>query len=431
MSTARVAYLTSKHPAISQSFILREVQKLRELNFDIQVASINPHGRSSGELTDDEIKEVSSTFYIKNTPILAIFAAHLMTLARQPRAYLRGFVYALRLAEPSLKKVGLSVAYFVEAVIVGRWMASRSLRHLHVHLANPACSVGLITSKVFPIGFSFTVHGPDEFYDVPGYCLAQKIAGASFICCIGYFARSQLMKLSLPEHWAKFEVAPLGVDPAIFVPRRFRRSKDRFEILCVGRLVPAKGQHVLIAAIDELLKAKHKIFLRIVGDGPNYDSLRRDVADRGLENEVVFEGPVNQDRIREFYGCADAFVLPSFAEGIPVALMEAMAMEIPCISTFIAGIPELIRHEIDGILVAPSDDHALATAIERLIVTPELRSRFGRAGRSRVIEKFNLEPNVAHLATIFLRRIKQTTVSDAFIAPEDSELELIEIERAH
>ena len=195
----------------------------------------------------------------------------------------------------------------------------------------------------------------------------------------------------------------------------------------MGRLVPAKGQHVLIAAIDELVNTDHRICLRFVGSGPDDDSLKRDVAERGLEREVIFEGPVNQDRVREFYGRADVFVLPSFAEGIPVALMEAMAMEIPCISTFVAGIPELIRDNIDGILVAPSDQHALAVAIERLVVDPKLRRDLGRAGRSRVIDKYNLERNVGRMAMIFASRIKEPNVrhdTENLVAPVNSKVQV-------
>jgi glycosyltransferase involved in cell wall biosynthesis len=292
-------------------------------------------------------------------------------------------------------------------------MTDRRLRHLHVHFATPACTVGLIAARIFPIGFSFTVHGPDEFYDVHSYRLAEKIAGASFVSCIGYFARSQLMRLSPPEQWGKFEVAPLGVDPDVFRPVAILPRTDRLEILCVGRLVPAKGQHVLIAAFAELALHNRNICLRLIGNGPDEASLKDEVARRGLGHQVIFEGPVNQDRILEFYRRADLFVLPSFAEGIPIALMEAMAMEIPCVSTFIAGIPELIRPDIDGILVAPSDQHALAAAMKRLLDDSDLRSRLGRAGRRRVIEKYNLKRNVAHLAAILVRRIEDTTETTA------------------
>jgi glycosyltransferase involved in cell wall biosynthesis len=142
-----------------------------------------------------------------------------------------------------------------------------------------------------------------------------------------------------------------------------------------------------------------------VGDGPDRQGLERFIAANGLSRCVTLEGSVNQDRIRGYYRQADIFVLSSFAEGIPVVLMEAMAMEVPCISTFVAGIPELIRNGIDGILVAPSDDRELEGAISRLIQDPDLRCRLGEAGRQRVIEKYDFDRNVTHLADIFADRI--------------------------
>jgi len=197
----------------------------------------------------------------------------------------------------------------------------------------------------------------------------------------------------------------LGVDPQQFEPRPFRPSPARFEILCVGRLVRAKGQYVLIRAIKRLVKSTPNLRLRLVGDGPDREGLEQAIAVAGLGRWVVLEGSVNQDRIRDFYRQADIFVLASFAEGVPVVLMEAMAMEIPCVSTFVAGIPELIRSDTDGILVAPSDERELASAINRLIDDSALRRRLGIAARRRVMEKYNLDRNVRHLAEIFTDRI--------------------------
>ncbi|HEV3112086.1 MAG TPA: glycosyltransferase [Candidatus Binataceae bacterium] len=290
--------------------------------------------------------------------------------------------------------------------MIGEWMREASVRHLHVHFATPASTVGLIAARIYPIGLSLTVHGPDEFYDAPGYCLAEKIAGASFICCIGMYARSQLMKLSPPRHWSKFEVAPLGIFLGEFAPRNARRTSDRFEIVSVGRLVPAKGQHILLAAMHNLVRAGRNVCLRLVGDGPDRTALEDDARRRGLEGVVVFEGAVNPDRIRAVYESADVFELASFAEGIPVVLMEAMAMEIPCVATFITGIPELIRDGLDGLLVAPSDVAALADAIGRLMDDTEMRHRLGRAGRQRVVEHYNLEVNIPRLGEIFRRRLE-------------------------
>jgi glycosyltransferase involved in cell wall biosynthesis len=265
----------------------------------------------------------------------------------------------------------------------------------------------MIVGRTFPFGFSMTVHGPDEFYDVPGYSLAQKVAEARFVCAIGSYARSQLMKASEASEWDKIEVTPLGVDPAIFAPRPEPPVADCFEVICVGRLVPAKGQHILLRAIELLRGEGRKARLRLVGDGPDRKSLEAATGARSISECVIFEGAVNQDRIRALYEQAHAFALASFAEGIPVVLMEAMAMEIPCVTTWITGIPELIRDSIDGLLVPPSDHLALARALARLMDEPGLRSDIGKAGRRRVMEKYSLHANVARLAEVYFARIQE------------------------
>lgn len=401
----RIAYLVSRYPAISHTFILREVERLRRMNFEVFVASINSPDRSEKGMTSEERDETATTFYVKREGVRGAALAHLGLLFTHPKSYVAGLWFALRLAGSDLRRLIFAVFYFVEAGILGRWMESQGLRHLHVHFANAASTVGLIASRTFPIEFSLTVHGPDEFYDAPGLRLTEKIAGASFACCIGQFARSQLMNLSPPSDWPKFEIGPLGVDPQLFAPRPFRPSPVTFELLCVGRLVPAKGQYVLVAAVQRLVKSTPNLRLRLVGEGPDREGLGRAIAEANLGRHVVLEGSVRQDRIRDYYRQADIFVLASFAEGIPVALMEAMAMEMPCVSTFVAGIPELIRTNVDGILVPPSDDRELASAIKRLVDDSALRRRLGIAARRRVMEKYDLDRNVKHLAGVFADRI--------------------------
>ncbi|HVQ37170.1 MAG TPA: glycosyltransferase family 4 protein [Pyrinomonadaceae bacterium] len=402
----RLAYLISRYPAISHTFVLREVRQLRAQGFDIRVASINSPDRSDEGLTAEEREESASTFYVKQDGAGGAIRAHVRTLFSNPVPYFRGLWFALRLGGFDIKRVFYGLLYFVEAVMMGQWMKRKGLSHLHVHFATPASTVGLVTAQIFPVTLSITVHGPDEFYDVSAYSLAEKIRGSSFICCIGNYARSQLMKLSSFTEWSKFEVSPLGVDAEIFAPRPAPCSGAApFEVICVGRLVPAKGQHILVAAIDRLVKAGHDIRLRFVGDGPDRETLESMVSARNLGANVIFEGAVNQDRIRALYARADVFALASFAEGIPVVLMEAMAMEIPCVTTFITGIPELINDGESGLLVAPSDDVALAAAITRLIEQPALRANIGRNGRLAVVEKYNLGKNTERLAEIFQRRL--------------------------
>jgi glycosyltransferase involved in cell wall biosynthesis len=401
----RLAYLVSRYPAVSHTFILREALRLRELGFAIETASINPPDQPPEKLTAAERTEAERTYYIKQHGLWGALAAKWITLIRQPAGFFRGLGFALRLGGADLKKLAYSLFYFAEALMIGQWMRRNGLTHLHVHFATPAATVALIARQIFPITFSMTVHGPDEFYDAPGYYLAEKIASASFICCIGYYARSQLMKLSPPDQWDKFEISPLGVDPALFMPRPFRANPQPFEIICVGRLTPAKGQAILLAAIAQLCREGRKLRLRLVGDGPDREMLEQFAAENQLGNAAIFTGAVNQDQIRELYAAADVFALASFAEGIPVVLMEAMAMTIPCVTTWITGIPELIRNGEDGLLVAPSDTEGLAAAVARLMDDPELRRRLGEAGRDRVSDKYPLNRNIDRLAAIFRRRL--------------------------
>jgi colanic acid/amylovoran biosynthesis glycosyltransferase len=397
----KLAYLVSEYPATSHTFIMREVRGLRALNWDIQVASINTSSRTADELTLEEREELQRTFYVKAVGLSGALRAHGRVLFKRPWAYLRGLARAIGISGGDPRRTLKAVLYFAEAIVLGEWMRLNKLGHLHVHFASEGATVGLIVSVVFPIKFSLTVHGPDEFYNTRGYYLREKIAGASFIACISHFARSQLMQFSPPKHWEKLQLAPLGVDSNLFRPAGCQTRRASIEVLCVGRLAPAKGQHVLVAAIARLQRSGHNVHLTLVGSGPDRQSLDQEVKCRGLSDSVSFEGSVNQEHIRKIYSQADFFALASFAEGVPVVLMEAMAMEIPCVSTHICGIPELIRDGVDGLLVAPSDERGLADAIARLIDDSELRRQLGSAGRRRVIERYELSVSVKRLSRLF------------------------------
>ena len=402
----RLGYLLSQYPGISETFILREILALRELGFDIRVAAINVPDRDPRAMTATEREEGLGTRYIKRSRWYVLLQALLRCAISHPLRFKNAFLLSLQLGATDRKRRLLGLYYFLEAALVADWVRKESLPHLHVHFATPASTVGLIASKLSNTPLSITIHGPDEFYDVSRYHLAEKIAGCTFLRVIGKFARSQLMKYSPVEQWAKFEVTPLGVDPNRFAARPPRKRGKVFEILCVGRLVPAKGQHVLIQAVARLAKKEEPVFLRLVGDGPDRESLQEQAESLGVRDRVLLEGPVNQDHIQEYYRRADVFVLPSFAEGIPIVLMEAMAMEVPCITTRITGIPELIRDGIEGFLVTPSDDEELALAIARLIREPDLCRTLGEAGRRRILACYDLRVNVRHLAGVLRQRLE-------------------------
>jgi glycosyltransferase involved in cell wall biosynthesis len=236
--------------------------------------------------------------------------------------------------------------------------------------------------------------------------MREKIEGARFVFCISEFCRSQLMMLVDPAHWAKMHVIRLGVEPEVFSPSaRKTEDGDPLTILCVGRLVPAKGQMILLEACREL-RDKGRVFrLVLVGNGPDRKGLERFAVQHNLP--VTFAGACSHAETLQRLRGADVFVLASFAEGVPVALMEAMAMEVPCVSTIIAGIPELIRGGIDGVLVSPSSVEELAEALDRLLLNRALRLELGRAGRLRVLDRYNLPENILVLGEA-LRKLQQS-----------------------
>ncbi|MFP5206259.1 MAG: glycosyltransferase family 4 protein [Acidobacteriota bacterium] len=403
-----LAYLIGTYPTLSMIFVLREVLALRSMGFRIETASINPPDRPPKDMTAVEVEEAQRTYCIKRHGLAGALAAEVQTFATNLPGSLRGLALAFRLGGLDLRRLFMNMMYLTEAFMVGQWMRRQGLRHLHVHLASQAASVGLFVRTVFGFGYSLTVHGPDEFYDANGQYLAQKTTAADFIVCISSFARSQMMKLSPYEHWNKFVVVPLGIDPEVFPPRSPNSRPDPFEILCIGRLTPAKGQHLLIDAVDALLGQGRNVRLRLVGGGPDEASLRQHAARIALPDRIAFEGPINQDRIREFYAAADIFCLPSLAEGVPVVLMEAMAMEIPCVTTRIAGIPELIRDGVDGLLVAASNLEELVRALAALMGDEEFRRNIGKSARTRVVAKYNLPRNVETLAATFAGHLRRS-----------------------
>ena len=223
------------------------------------------------------------------------------------------------------------------------------------------------------------------------------------------------MKASNPKQWGKLETVPLGIDPDVFMPGRTSSSFERtsFDVISVARLSPEKAQRILIDAVARLANEGRRVRLCLVGEGPDRRALERHIVDCDLSGIVRLEGILNQDQLKTLYGDSDAFALASFAEGVPVVLMEAMAMEIPCVATWITGVPELIQDGLEGLLVAPSDVGQLSTAIARLMDDPDLRRRIARAGRCKVVREYNLSKNTALLAEVFERWVSSLPLSSA------------------
>lgn len=395
----RMAYLVSTYPAVSHTFILRELQGLRALGRSIDTASVNAPDRRPEDMGAYEKQEAKDTFFIKRQGVAGAVAALWFWLRKRPRTLLSVVRQSLRLGKGGNPLYGL--AYAAEAALLARWMLARKVDTLHVHFGNSGATVGMLVKHLTECHLSYTIHGPDEFDDVPGQHLALKMQAADRVICISQFAKSQLMRISHPDHWHKFQVCRLGVDPAQFSFSQRPLDKPRLDILSVGRLAPAKAQVLLVHACA-LLKDQGRAFhLTLVGDGPDRPRVEAAIAQHQLAEYVTLTGALNQQAVRAHFEKADIFVLASLAEGIPVVLMEAMSSGVPCVSTPVNGIPELIQHERTGLMATPGDVESLAQQLHRLMDDPPLRRDLALAALEKVQADFDLNRNVQALSQIF------------------------------
>jgi colanic acid/amylovoran biosynthesis glycosyltransferase len=398
----RLAYLAGRYPAVSHTFILREVRALRALGRDVTTFAI---WRTAPEelLSGAEREEAASTYALLPPAAGDWAAAHLRAALTRPRRYLATLRRAVALAPSTPRGFALGILWWAEAVVLLDRCRRERIEHLHVHLNGTAPSVALLAGELSGgrLTYSMTVHGPSEFYDVHAEALAEKVRDAAAVVCISDFARSQLMGLVEGEHWDKLRVVHCGVDPSVFAAAGARNGRVAPHVLCVGRLVSVKGQGVLLEALAELRDRGVEMTATFVGDGPTRPSLEAAARKLGLDRQVEFAGSVSQEAIRDEYARADVFCLPSFAEGVPIVLMEAMAMEIPVVTTTVMGIGELVEDDVSGLLVRPGRADLLADALARLASDPALRRRLGEAGRRKVLAEFDLERSAAELDRMF------------------------------
>lgn len=407
-----LAYLTSRYPGVSHTFIQREVLALRAEGLEVHTFSVRRQDPSQ-LLSDLDREEDRRTTSLRPIGPLRLARHHLRALLASPGGYARTLAGTLRGSPGGARRALWQLFYFAQAIVLWDECRRHGLRHIHVHFANPAADVALAATQFGNAAgagwsWSFTMHGPTEFADVRAFRLADKARDAAFVVCISDFARSQLMAVLPEERWDRLEVVHCGVDPSQFRPpadRAARAPGAPLRVLCVGRLVPEKGEAVLVDALARLRDAGRAVEATFVGDGPSRAALEARVRALGLADRVTFTGAVGQSEIRGLYARADVFCLPSFAEGVPVVLMEAMAMELPVVTTRITGVPELISDGQDGLLVAPGRADALADALARIDDDPQLAARLGAAGRVTVSEAFNLERIGPELAALYARRL--------------------------
>ena len=404
---SRVGYLMSNYPAVSHAFVVREIESLRDAGVEVHTLSIHRTDRTQLLAVADRA-EADRTFNVLPIAVGSLLTAHLVAFARAPRRYLATLALALRTGAPGVRERIWHAFYFGEAMVVVRQVRRAGISHIHAQFADGATDVAMLVSHYLgdATSWSLAVHGSVEFYNVIRYGLATKLAHATFARAISDFGRSQLMTMTPPDRWSHIHVVRCGVNPDVYVPPAHRSASIcHAEILCVGRLLPGKGLSLLLESAAALIASGLDVRVRLVGDGPARHALEHDVQRLGLAERVTFTGAIGQDQLVSVYEQADIFCLPSFAEGIPVVAMEAMAMELPVVTTRIAGVPELVEDRVDGILVTPGRVDELTEALHRLVVAPELRRRLGVAGRVKVRALYDVRACAMEMRAVLEREI--------------------------
>lgn len=393
----RLLYLIGQFPAINHAYIFEEIKLLRTLGFEVFIASISPPDRPLNELSSEEREETAHTYYIKSVHTAEVLRVNLMEFMRHPLRYLRGLTFALRLGARGPKQAVYHLAYFAEAVLIGRFMRERGISHVH---ANFSATVSLLVAHTFPATMSFVAHGYGELHDPTATHLRERIQGSSFVRAVSRFGRSQMMLCCDRNDWPKLVSIPLGIDAARYPPAPPRANHENLTVVCVGRLAPEKGQEILLEAVTRLKGQGRSLRLRLVGDGPDRAWLESRASALGIASHVEFVGWVQPELLRDVYAETDLCVLSSLAEGVPVVLMEAMAMQIACVAPRITGIPELIEHGVDGLLFTAGDVTELSEQIGMLLDSRELRLTVGRAARVRVLRDYDLATNTKRFAAV-------------------------------
>ncbi len=402
----RLAYIASRYPHLSHTFIRREVEALRAEGVEVDTFSIRP-SESGGHFGAAEREAERSTTTILPVRASTLLRAHLAALGRSPGAYVRTLAATVRSSPPGVRHRTWAVFYFVEGVVLWWHCQRRGIHHVHAHFANVGADVaraaarfGRAADAAGEWSWSFTMHGYTEFTDLTRWELPGKASDADAVVCISDYARSQLMLITDPERWPRFHMVHCGIDVGEFSPAPAPASDGPLRVLSVGRLVPEKGTLLAVEAVA-LLKARGvDVELTLAGDGPSRGAIEERAAELGVAEQVRLVGAVPPDEVVHLYQAADVFCLPSFAEGVPVVLMEAMACGVPVVATYITGVPELVTDGVEGFTITPGRADLVADALARL-VDPGLRQRMGRAGRAKVEAGYDIAAVGPQLVEVF------------------------------
>lgn len=392
----KIAYLVNTHPRGSTTFIRREIQALERMGW--QVHRIAMRADEAPLVDPADIAERERTEYVLSLGGWALLKSAVGWMIHRPHRSLMALRLALACGSRANARI-LHLIYLAEAAHVARRCRDLDIKHLHAHFGTNPATVAMLASLLGAPGFSFTTHGPEEFDAPLALSLPAKVAHAEFAVAVSSFGRSQLCRWANLSDWSRIHVVPCGIEPWRF-PEPVPLPEGGPHLVAIGRLAEQKGLPVLIDAVAQALPALPGLRLTLVGDGGLRRALEAQVHRLGLEGTVTFAGWQDEAGVRAALGAAQALVLPSFAEGLPVVAMEAMAAGRPVIGTLIAGLPELVTPET-GWLVPAGDARSLAGAMAALAATPPDRlADMGRAARRRALDRHDIDRAAARLAAL-------------------------------
>ncbi len=393
----KIAYFVNHYPKVSHSFIRREILALERQGFEIERIALRGW---DGELPDaDDQAERDRTRYVLRGGLLGLMLPTLRALLAAPARFFAAVVLAVRMARCSQRGILYHLVYVAEACRVEQWARAFGASRLHAHFGTNSADVAMLARVLGGPPYSFTVHGPDEFSRPMG--LADKVHRANFVVAISSFTRSQLYLRSIHVDWNRIGVAHCGLERSFYEGQPTQPGNST-RFVCVGRICAEKG-HLLLIEAAARLKAKLIPFeLVLAGDGPMRGTVEELIQKHGLSGHVRITGWIGSDTVRDEILGARALVLPSFAEGLPVVLMEAMALRRPVLTTYIAGIPELVLPGECGWLFPAGSLDALAAAMEDCLAKSAVElGRMGDAAFARVVERHSIDRECAKLAALF------------------------------
>lgn len=395
----KIAYLVNQYPKVSHSFIRREIAGV-EAN-DIKVVRFAIRSCAS-ELVDDADKiELEKTRFVLEVGAVGLLFSLFRVFITKPVRFWKALSLALKIGWRSDRGILLHLAYLAEACVLLGWCREEDITHIHAHFGINPTAVAMLCKVLGGPPYSFTVHGPEEFDKATILALDEKIQYAAFVVAISSFGRSQLYRWCDRENWSKIYIVHCGVDE-IFFQEDLTPIPNRPQLVCVGRLSEQKGHLLLIEAAGELAKEGLSFKLVLVGDGSLRSQIEARIVQLGLQNHIEITGWASNSEVKQQILKSRALVLPSFGEGLPVVIMEALALGRPVISTYVAGIPELVQPGICGWLVPPGSLEDLTAAIRTVLQLPvaELQ-QMGKVGAMRVAERHNASVEAKKLAMLF------------------------------